>query len=41
MARVGNTAISSTVGPANMSITPVSRSARMSKKNSPSPLTTL
>jgi hypothetical protein len=40
-ARVGNSAISSFVGPANMSMTPLARSARIVKKNSPRPLTTL
>jgi hypothetical protein len=39
--RVGKSAICSLVGPAYMSITPVAGSDRISKKNSPSPLTTL
>jgi hypothetical protein len=39
--RVGKTAIWSFVGPANMSMTPVSSSASMAKKNSPRPFTTL
>src|SRR5207244_1108152 len=39
--RVGKRASSSSVGPASMSMTPVSGSASMRKKNSPSPFTTL
>src|ERR1051325_8732158 len=39
--RVGNTPSSSSVGPAYMSMTPVSSSASIEKKNSPRPFTTL